>query len=87
MNLKVKFGISIPNKVHIIIDHLPVYLSKFAKTFYHLSDQTMESVHQEFFKRMAAGNYKVKNFGSKSHGRKLHRGVIHFNSVNFGYGV
>ena len=84
MNLLFKIGISVPNKVHIITDHLPIYLSK---TLHYLSDQTMESVHQDFFMRMASGNYNVKNFRSRSHGKKLSRGVSHFNSLNYGYGV
>ena len=75
IKLKGRFGISVPNKLHIITDHLSVYLTK-----------TIESTHQEFSKRMEAGNYNVKNFRSKVHGKML-RGVIHFNSFNFGYGV
>ena len=87
MILKNKFGITVPNKIHILIDHLPVYLEKFSKTLYNLSDQTIESTHQEFAKRMEAGQYNIKNYRSVIHGKKLLRGVIHFNSLNFGYGV
>ena len=85
--LQDRFGISVPNKVHIITDHLPVYLTKFQRTLHNLSDQTIESTHQEFSKRTEAGNYNVKNFRSKIHGEKILWGVIHFNSFNFGYGV
>ena len=88
MNLNVKFGILIPNKVHIIIDYLPVYLSKYSKTLYQIIVTKPWRVStRSFFKRVAAGNYNVKNFRSKSHGKKLLRGVIQFNSVKFGYGV
>ena len=31
LKLKEKFCISVPNKVHIITDHLPVYLTKFQR--------------------------------------------------------
>ena len=62
-------------------------LAKFSKTLYNLSDQTIESTHQEFAKRMEAGQFNMKNYRSVIHGKKLLRRVIHFNSLNFGYGV
>ena len=87
MKLKNLHNFTVPNKVHMIVDHLPVYFSKFSKTLYGLSDQTVESVHQDFNTRMSASKYIVKNFRSKVHGQKLFRGVIHYNSYNFGYDV
>ena len=52
----------------------------------------IESTHQDFSKRMEAGNYNVKNFRSKIHGKKLLRGLytlilsisdMGFNKINF----
>ena len=82
MNLKNKYGTTVPNKVHIITTHLKTFMKK-QKTLYQKSDQTVESIHQEFEKRLVQSNYKVKNFRSQAHGIKLQRGTIHFNAYNF----
>jgi len=78
---------TIPNKVHIIMHHLSEYFDRFLTSLRYYSDQTIESTHQEFGKRLEAGNYNVKNHRSYIHGKKLLKGTIHYNSYNFGYGV
>ena len=40
-DLKQKFGLTIPNKIQIIIDHLPSYLKRTKTTIIHTTDQTI----------------------------------------------
>ena len=87
MKLKNLNGFTIPTQVHVITDHLPFYLQKFSKTLTTTSDQTVESVHQDFNSRMTTSKYVVKNFRSRIHGLKLHKGAINYDSYNFGYDI
>ena len=59
-NLKLKFNITIPKKVHIIETHLKTYLKEKKTTLHQLSGQTMENTHQRFEHRMNLSKYKVK---------------------------
>ena len=81
--LTLYFGTTVPNKVHLIQSHLPDFFREKGHSLYGLSDQVIESCHQEFSKRLSQSNYDVKNYRSFIHGKKLKRGVVHFNSFNF----
>ena len=72
--------LSVPNKVHIICDHLGDYLEK-EETFHKKSDQTIESVHQLFHKHLLKG-YFVKNIFSDIFKTKLLDAVLHFNGYH-----
>ena len=71
------FYLTIPDKVHIICDHLGDYLER-GETFHKKSDQTIESVHQLFHKHLLKG-YFVKNIFSDTFKTKLFNAVLHFN--------
>ena len=75
LHLKEVHGTTIPNKVHIIMHHLPVFFEKIGVTLKKFSDQTIESTHQEFSKRMETGNYNVKNYRSTKHGKNYYVGL------------
>ena len=59
LKLKQCHRTTIPNKVHIIMHHLSEYFDRFSTTLKYFSDQTIESTHQEFGKRLEAGNYDI----------------------------
>ena len=82
LTLHEKFGISITNKVHIIIDHVEDYISESGKGLGRVTDQTVEALHSALNKRLTSSNYWIKDIGSEKHGHKLYRGILHFNSYN-----
>ena len=82
LTLHKKFGISISNKIHIIIDHVDDNISESGKGLGHVTDQTVEALHSALNKRLSSGNYWIKDLDSEKHGHKLYRGVLHFNSYN-----
>ena len=80
MDLKMTFNLTIPNKVHIICDHLGDYLER-GETFQKKSDQTIKSVHQLFHKQLFKG-YFVKNIFSDTFKTNLFNAVLHFNGYH-----
>lgn len=80
LTLHSKFGISISNKVHIIMCHLEHYCTLTGNSLGHCSDQKVEQAHQLFHKRVVASNYKIKSITSPNFGSKFFRAVIHYNS-------
>ena len=52
MVLHDKYKVTIPNKVHIIVTHLVEYFDERGITLNQTSDQTIESVHHELFRRL-----------------------------------
>ena len=78
LTLHQKFGISITNKIHIIIDHVEDYISKSGKGLGNITDQTVEALHSALNKL----NYWIKDISSEKHGHKLYWGIRHFNSYN-----
>jgi hypothetical protein len=75
------YKISIPNKVHIIMDHLHEHFDSTGQTFHKKSDQTIESVHQLFQKILMKGYY-CKNIDSDVFTDKLYHAVLHFNGYH-----
>ena len=71
LKLKENYGSTITNKEHIIREHLGEYFYRSGSTLKYARDQVVESSHQEFSKQMDSGNYNVKNFRSKKHGKNL----------------
>ena len=78
LTLHQKFGISITNKIHIIIDHVEDYISKSGKGLGRIIDQTVEALHSALNKL----NYWIKDIISEKHEHKLYWGIRHFNSYN-----
>ena len=52
MVLHDKYKVTIPNKVHIIVTHLVEYFDERGITLNQTSDQTIESMHHELFRRL-----------------------------------
>jgi hypothetical protein len=67
LKLNVEHGVSVPNKVHIIIDHVFDYISKTGKWLGRVTDQVVESCHNALNKRLTSSNYWVKNVDSVLH--------------------
>ena len=81
-NLHSKYKLSIPNKVHIIMDHVGDYIEATNKGLGQVSDQIVEAAHSALNKRLVSSNYWVKDLESDNHGVKLYRCILHFNSYN-----
>ena len=82
LTLHKNFGITLTNKIHIIIDHVEDYISETGRGLGHVTDQPVEALHSALSKRLATSNYWIKHLESEKHGQKLYRGIIHFNSYN-----
>ena len=80
--LKDKFKISITNKMHIIIAHVPEYIQETRLSLGQTSDQLIEASHQHVNKRFQGSNYTVKDIENPLHGEKLLKGVHHINYYN-----
>jgi hypothetical protein len=65
LKLNTYYRVTILNKVHIIMDHPSDYFLETGQTFNKKSDQTIESVHQLFYKLLMKGYY-FKNINSLS---------------------
>ena len=72
-----KLGLSITPKIHILIDHVPVFCERKQKSLGYFSEQASESVHSDF--RKTWENYKVSP-NNPSFGEKLLRAVVIYNA-------
>ena len=77
------FGITTPNKVHLIMDHLEDYYNHTKKSLRDCCDELVEAMHQFVKKRMQNSNYVVCDIQNPNHGKKLHQAVLHINGFNF----
>lgn len=73
---------STPNKVHIIISHIPEYLQKFHVPLSYTSDQNIESYHAIYEKMVKNSNYKMRDPHTIKAGEALLRSVKHMNGYN-----
>ena len=70
-------GISITPKVHILIDHIPMFCERKQTSLGPYSEQASESVHSDF--RKTWENYKVSP-NNPSFGEKLLRTIVIYNA-------
>ena len=77
---KVKYNLSITNKVHIIFSHIQEVIYKTGKGLGEGSEQSLEACHHKF--DVIWQWYKVKDHQSPNHGEQLFKCVQHFNSFN-----
>ena len=77
------FGITTPNKVHLIMDHLEDYYDYTKKSLRDCCDELIEAMHQFLKKRMENSNYIVCDIQNPNHGKKLYQAVMHINGYNF----
>ena len=79
----VKFGITMPLKVHIICHHLSDYFEMTGKTLRKVNDQIVEAAHHQVTKFFEARpNYNHHNKATEASGEATLAGITHFNSVN-----
>ena len=60
-NLHAKYKLTIPNKVHIAVSHVPDYIDLTQFSLGQTSDQLIEASHQYVNKRFMGSRYFVKN--------------------------
>ena len=77
-----EYKMTIPNKVHIIIDHVEDYIDATGHGLGTTRDQMVEACHSQLNKRLVSSNYWVKDLTSEIHGIKLFKAILHFNSYN-----
>ena len=78
-----KFKLTITNKIHIMITHVPEYIMETKLSLGQTSDQLIEASHQYVNKRFNSSHYKINNVDSPMHGKKLLHGLHHINAYNF----
>ena len=86
ITLMENFGITMPLKVHIIVDHLSDYFELSNQTLKDTNDQFIEACHakvKKFFDNHP--NYKFKEKNSAAYGEALLAAIVHFNSNNLGF--
>ena len=80
VQLNFEFGIPIPNKVHIIFDHLEEFIERQKKPMGEFSEEVVEAAHQRLDQIWQW--YIVKMVEKESHGRNFLECINHFNSLN-----
>ena len=79
------FGLTMPLKVHIIVDHLSDYFELEGSTLRHTNDQFIEACHakvKKFFENHP--NYNHKDKSSEKYGEAILAAIVQFNSNNLG---
>ena len=79
------FGLTMPLKVHIIVDHLSDYFELENLTLRHTNDQFIEACHakvKKFFENHP--NYNHKDKSSDKYGEAILAAIVQFNSNNLG---
>ena len=64
------------------MDHVEDYIDMTGFSLGRVSDQIVEAAHSALNKVLVRSNYWVKDKECDSHGIKLFRGIVHFNSYN-----
>ena len=86
ITLMESFSITMPLKVHIIVDHLSDYFELSNQTLKDTNDQFIEACHakvKKFFDNHP--NYKFKEKNSAAYSEALLAAIEHFNSNNLGF--
>ena len=76
----IDFGIWFTNKAHVIIDHIPQAIARTGRSLYLSSEQVVEATHAQFDKFWK--NFKVRDLERESHGKRLLKCLVLFNSKN-----
>ena len=85
ITLMENFGITMPLKVHIIVDHLSDYFELEHQTLRDTNDQFIEACHAKVRKLFENHpNYHFKDKSSYKYGEALLAAIVHFNSNNLG---
>ena len=85
ITLMAEFGLTMPLKVHIIVDHLSEYFELEGSTLRNTNDQFIEACHakvKKFFENHP--NYNLKDKTSEKYGEAIHAAIVQFNSNNLG---
>ena len=81
MPLKEEFGITVPNKCHIIFTHVKDYIFSHKISLGSLSEQVVEACHSKWIK-LWESSYKIRNLDSELYGERLLSCLLSFNSRN-----
>ena len=71
VNFMKSFFLTMPNKVHIIIHHLPKYLEETQLTLIKTTDQTVEATHSKLDSFLKQHGYFRKNMDGPDSGKKI----------------
>ena len=74
------FGVTIPNKCHVIFSHVPEFIKRQKKPLGEFSEQVVESAHQKLDQIWQW--YIVKDLEKELHGTNFLKCVNQFNSFN-----
>ena len=74
------FKVTIPNKLHVIFEHVPYFIEKHKKPLGEFSEEVVEATHQKF--DTVWSSYKVKDVESEIQGENFDRAILHFNYFN-----
>ena len=77
-----QFKLTVINKIHIIVTHVPEYIKERKHSLGQSSDKLIEATHQYVNKTFTNSQYKINNVENPLHGTKLLKGVKHINSYN-----
>ena len=81
----IKFKVTMPLKVHIIIQHLSDYFETKNTTLRHTDDQFVEAAHSKVRKFLDLhANYNHNDKSTEEYGDAILKAIIHFNSNNLG---
>ena len=80
LKLKEQFGVSITPKVHIMITHVPEFISRTGKPLGLFSEQVVENAHSSFDK--VFDFYRVKDVDCEKYSKNLLRAVLHYNGYH-----
>ena len=64
-NSNINFNLTIPNKVHFILDHFEDYFNLAKETLGNTSDQFVEAMHQHIDVMLKKSGYWIKDFSSE----------------------
>ena len=80
IQLNLEFGVTIPNKCHIIFSHLEDFIERHKKPLGGFTEEVVEAAHQRLDKIWDW--YCVKMLEKEAHGEKFLMCINHFNSFN-----
>ena len=73
-------GISVTPKVHILIKHVPEFISKYGRSLGWFSEQALESTHHDFLKNCWEKQSYKRTIGHPEYAKNLKAAVISYTS-------
>ena len=79
-----RFDVSMPLKMHVILDHYMEFFESFGETLLSYSDEICEAMHSQIRLFEDAHRYINNKKSSDSHAAMQHKSTVHLNSINLG---